>query len=189
MKERKESEVAQSCPTLCNPMDCIPPGSSIHGIFQARMLEWVTISYSRSLSSYSRTDIDQNSRLNLMNSLVLSRFCHVWLFATPWTAAHQAPLSMGFFRQGSWSVLLPLPSPGDLPDPGIEPTSFASPVLAGRVFITAATWEAPIYHSPYPQIPLSEGFGLVNAYFFFRFQPKHNHLLTFQTKRRGYVFP
>ena len=41
-----------------------------------------------------------------------------------------------------------------------------------------------IYHSPYPQIPLSEGFGLVNAYFFFRFQPKHNHLLTFQTMLR-----
>ena len=127
------------CPTLCNPMDSSPPGSSIHGIFQARMLEWVAISYSRSLSSYSRTDIDQNSRLNLMNSLVLSRFCHVWLFATPWTAAHQAPLSMGFFRQGSWSVLLPLPSPGDLPDPGIEPTSLMSPALAGGFFTTGAT--------------------------------------------------
>ena len=46
MKERKESEVAQSCPTLCDPMDCILPGSSIHGIFQARMLEWVVISFS-----------------------------------------------------------------------------------------------------------------------------------------------
>ena len=41
------SEVAQSCPTLCNPMDCSPPGSSVHGIFQARILEWVTISFSR----------------------------------------------------------------------------------------------------------------------------------------------
>ena len=113
---------------------------------------------------------------------------HIQLFVTPWTVACQAPLPMGFSRQEYWSGL-PRPPPGDLPDPGIEPTSFASPVLAGRVFITAATWEAPIYHSPYPQIPLSEGFGLVNAYFFFRFQPKHNHLLTFQTKRRGYVFP
>ena len=43
----KESEVAQSCPTLCGPMDCSPPGSSIHGIFQARVLEWVAISFSR----------------------------------------------------------------------------------------------------------------------------------------------
>ena len=41
------SEVAQSCPTLCDPMNCSPPGSSIHGIFQARILEWVTISFSR----------------------------------------------------------------------------------------------------------------------------------------------
>ena len=40
MKGKSESEVAQSCPTLCNPMDCSPPGSSVHGIFQARVLEW-----------------------------------------------------------------------------------------------------------------------------------------------------
>ena len=46
-KERKESEVAQSCPTLCDPRDCSLPGSSIHGIFQARVLEWVAISFSR----------------------------------------------------------------------------------------------------------------------------------------------
>ena len=46
----------------------------------------------------------------------------VRLFATPWTAAHQAPPSMGFSRQEYWSVL-PFPSPGDLPDPGIEPRS------------------------------------------------------------------
>ena len=44
-----ESEVAQSCPTLCNPMDHSPPGSSIHGIFQARVLKWVAISFSRDL--------------------------------------------------------------------------------------------------------------------------------------------
>ena len=40
-QERKESEVAQSCPTLCDPVDCSPPGSSVHGILQARILEWV----------------------------------------------------------------------------------------------------------------------------------------------------
>ena len=45
-----ESEVAQSCPTLCNPIDCSPPGSSAHGIFQARVLEWVAISFSRGSS-------------------------------------------------------------------------------------------------------------------------------------------
>ena len=46
MKVKSESEVAQSCPTLCNPMDCSLPGSSIHGIFQARVLEWVAIAFS-----------------------------------------------------------------------------------------------------------------------------------------------
>ena len=47
MYEEKENEVIQSCPTFCDPMDCSPPGSSIHGIFQARILEWVAISFSR----------------------------------------------------------------------------------------------------------------------------------------------
>ena len=46
----KWSEVAQSCPTLCDPMDCSLPGSSLHGILQARVLEWVTISFSRGSS-------------------------------------------------------------------------------------------------------------------------------------------
>ena len=47
LRKKKESEAAQSCPTLCNPTDCSLPGSSIHGIFQARVLEWVAISFSR----------------------------------------------------------------------------------------------------------------------------------------------
>ena len=46
MKVKSESEVIQSCPTLSDPMDCSPPGSSIHGIFQARVLEWVAIAFS-----------------------------------------------------------------------------------------------------------------------------------------------
>ena len=45
--EQSESEVAQSCPTLCDPVDCNPPGSSVHGILQARILEWVAISFSK----------------------------------------------------------------------------------------------------------------------------------------------
>ena len=69
-----------SCLTLCNPMDYSPLGSSVHGILQARILEWV-----------------------------------------------------------------PFPSPGDLPDPGIEPSSLMSPALAGRFFSTSATWK--------PQVP------------------------------------
>ena len=61
---------------------------------------------------------------------------HVWLFVTPWTIAHLAPLSMEFSRQEYWSGL-PFPVPGDLLDPGIEPASLVSPVLAGRFFTTA----------------------------------------------------
>ena len=54
--------------------------------------------------------------------------------------AHQAPLSMEFFKQKYWSEV-PFPPPGDLPDPGIKPMSLASPALAGRFFTTGATWE------------------------------------------------
>ena len=46
MKVKSKSEVVQSCPTLCDPMDCSPPGSSVHGIFQARVLEWGAIAFS-----------------------------------------------------------------------------------------------------------------------------------------------
>ena len=54
----------------------------------------------------------------------------VRLSVTLWTVAHQAPLSIGFSRQEHWRAL-PFPSPGDLPDPGIEPVSLTSPALAG----------------------------------------------------------
>ena len=67
--------------------------------------------------------------------LLLSR---VQLFATSWTIARQAPLSVGFSRQEYWSGL-PFPSQGDLPDPGIELASLTSPALAGRFFTTNAT--------------------------------------------------
>ena len=70
----------QSCPTLCDPIDGSPPGSTVPGILQARTLEWVAISF----SSAWKWKVKVKS---------LSR---VRLFETPWTAAHQAPLSMGF---------------------------------------------------------------------------------------------
>ena len=54
---------------------------------------------------------------------------HVLLFVTPWTIAHQAPLSVGLFQQESWSGL-PFPSPGDLHDPGIEPESATAPAFS-----------------------------------------------------------
>ena len=65
-----KSEVAQSCPTLSDPMDRSPPGSSIHGIFQARALEWAAISFSA-------------RKLLLLLLLLLSRFSRVQLCATP----------------------------------------------------------------------------------------------------------
>ena len=86
----------QSCPTLCDPTDSSPPGSPIPGILQARTLEWVAISF----SSAWKWEVKVTS---------LSR---IWLLATPWTAAYQAPLSMGFSRQEYWSGV-PLPSPNE----------------------------------------------------------------------------
>ena len=84
----------QLCPTLCDPIDVSPRGFSIPGILQARTLEWVAISFSNAGKWKVRVKL-------------LSR---VRLLATPWTAAHQAPPSMGFFRQEYWSGV-PLPSP------------------------------------------------------------------------------
>ena len=65
---------------------------------------------------------------------------HGWLFAAPWTAALQASLPMEFSGQEYWSVV-PYPTPGDLPHPGVELTSLGSPALAGRFCTTSASWE------------------------------------------------
>ena len=70
----------------------------------------------------------------------LCRFSHVQFCVTPWTVTLQAPLSMGFSRQQYWSGLPCLP-PGDLSDPGIEPTSLSSAALAGEFFTTNTTWK------------------------------------------------
>ena len=77
----------QSCPTLCDPIDGSPPRSPVPGIFQARVLEWVAISFSNAWKWKVKVKL-------------LSR---VQLLATPWTAVHQAPPSMGFPRQEYWS--------------------------------------------------------------------------------------
>ena len=84
----------QSCPTLCDPTDGSPPGSPVPGILQARTLEWAAISFSN--ASKWRVKVKSLS--------------HFWLLETPWTAAYQAPPSMGFSRQEYWSGV-PLPSP------------------------------------------------------------------------------
>ena len=82
----------QSCPTLCNPRDGSLPGSPVPGILQARTLEWVAISFSNAWKW--KVKVKSLSRVRLL--------------ATPWTAAYQAPPSMGFSRWEYWSgVLLP----------------------------------------------------------------------------------
>ena len=77
------------------------------------------------------------------NSYTSRHFSGVQLSATPWTVAHQAPLSMRFSRQEHWSGL-PCPPPGDLPDQGIKPKSLVSPALIGGFFITSTTWETQL---------------------------------------------
>ena len=82
------------------------------------------------------------------NELLIHTTCvlglsHVQLFGTPWTVAHRGPLSMEFARQDYWSGL-PFPSPGDLPNPGSEPESLASPALAG-IFFTTTPPGSPIH--------------------------------------------
>ena len=77
-----------------------------------------------------------------VHACVLSCLSHVQLFATLWTVACQAPLSIGFSRQEYWSGL-PCAVPGDLPDQGLNP-HLESPVLAGRLFTTSATWKVQV---------------------------------------------
>ena len=74
---------------------------------------------------------------------VLSRFSHVQLFVTPWTVAHQAPLFMEFPMQEYWSGL-PVPPPGNIPNPGMEPMSPVTSTLAEGFFTISSTWEAPL---------------------------------------------
>ena len=83
------AKLIQSCPTLCDPID-----GSVPGILQARILEWDVISFSSAWKW----------------KVKVKSFSPVWFLVTPWTAAHQAPPSMGFARQECWSGV-PLPSP------------------------------------------------------------------------------
>ena len=82
---------------------------------------------------------------------------HVQLFATPWTGARQAPLSMGFSRQEYWSGL-PFPPLGDLPDSGVEPMSLAYPAVVGRFFTTVPPGK-PIHPSGLPLNLTPESFS------------------------------
>ena len=104
----------QSCPTLCDPIDGSPPGSPVPGILQARTLEWAAISFSDAWKW--KVKVKSLSRVRL--------------FATPWTAAYQAPPSMGFSRQEYWSGV-PLPSP-KLPISGTKQQSSSADHAGSR---------------------------------------------------------
>ena len=140
--EKQESEVTQSCTILCDPMDCSLPGSSIHGIFQARVLSGLPFpppmneseKWSRSVAQSCPTLGDPTDSsppgfpipgivqartlewvaIPLSNAwkwkVKVKLLSRVWLLATPWIAAYQAPPPMGFSRQKCWSGV-PLPSP------------------------------------------------------------------------------
>ena len=88
------AKLLQSCPTLYDPIDNSPPSSPVPGILQARILEWIAISFSNAWKW----------------KVKVKSLSHVPLFATPWTVAYQAPSSRWFSRQEYWSGL-PLPSP------------------------------------------------------------------------------
>ena len=88
------AESLQLCPTLCDPIDGSPPGCPVPGILQARTLEWVAISFSNAWKWKMKVKPLSRDRL----------------LAAAWTAAHQAPPSMGFCRQEYWSGV-PWPSP------------------------------------------------------------------------------
>ena len=102
MRMKSESEVAQSCPTLCEPMDCSLPGSFVHGIFQARVLEWVAISFSKySYSCVSIAIYEYSMKLRYLFKLATAAKS---LQSCPTLCdlidgSHQALPSLGFSRQ------------------------------------------------------------------------------------------
>ena len=113
----------QSCPTLCDPIDGSPPGSAVPGILQAGTLEWVAMAFS-------------NAWTWKVKVKSLSR---VQLFATPWTVAHQTPLSMEFSRQEYWSFYFLLQGSSR---PRNQTLISCVSCTAGGFFTTSNTWEA-----------------------------------------------
>ena len=125
-------------------MDRSLPGSSVHGILQARILEWVAIPFSRG-SSWPRDQtrafcIASHQGSLFMIKVKVKSLSHVRLFVTPWTVAYQAPPSMGFSRQECWSGL-PFPSPRKVP-PSQPRNRTRVSCIAGRRFTVCATREA-----------------------------------------------
>ena len=99
MKVKSESEVAQSCPTLSDPMHCSPPGSSVHGIFQARVLEWGAIAFSVLKADWCKTKKHFIFRLLLQHTILHYLLIHAWLISgsspfTIWIMQRYFPLAL-----------------------------------------------------------------------------------------------
>ena len=123
LKEYTAAKSIQSCPTLCNPIDGSPPGSLVPGILQAKTPEWAAISFSNACKWKVKVKL-------------LSR---VRFLATPWTAAYQAPPSMGFSRQEYWSGV-PLPSPKEYTKYS-KITSHSKATLENEIILPRAYWK------------------------------------------------
>ena len=156
-------KVAQSCLTLCDPMDCSLPDSSFYGILQARILEQVVFPFSRGSSQPRSPALQVDSLpaeppgktkntgvgiLSLLQGIFSMQELNQGLLHCRWILYQLLPGK-------PIRLLCPQDSPttntgmgchnlllGNLPDPGIEPTSLMSPAQAGRFFTTSATWEA-----------------------------------------------
>ena len=118
----KHAKSLHSCPTLCDPMDCSPSGFSVFGILQATITGVGCPAFCQGIfptQVFFTTSTTWEAHKAPVKVKVKS-LSRVWLFVTPWILAYQASPSMGFSKQGYWSGLLLL-SPGDPPNPGIEP--------------------------------------------------------------------
>ena len=152
-KMKSESEVTQSCPTLSDPMDCSPPGSSVHGIFQARVLEWGAIAFSvpllgmypeeenMSLKRYTHSNVHQFSCSVVSNSLWPHGLQHARLTypsLTPGVYSNSCPLSWWYHPTISSSVVV---FPSHLQS---SPASGSFPMTQlFTLFTIAETWKQP----------------------------------------------
>ena len=129
------AESLQSCPTLCDPIDGSPLGSSVPGILQARTLEWVAISF---------------SNVWKWKVKVKSLSC-AQLLATPWTTAYQAPPFMGFSRKEYWSGV-PLPSPYLILATSIFAYSltYTYIIVITYIYLCCLLFQKTLYHEYFP---------------------------------------
>ena len=137
MKAKSESEVAQSCLTPSDPMDCSLPGSSVHGIFQARVLEWVAIAFSVYQYRYIYVCVCMCLCAKLLQSCLT--LCDPMDCSLPGYSVH------GDSPSKNTGVGCHFLLQGIFPAQGLNPFPLRLPALAGGFFTTGTTWEAHIY--------------------------------------------